>query len=301
MKKLIITFIIFSQIGLATELFAEKKVVWQHEDKYLTAKQNTGVYQAKYVSIQNHLEKIQHIEEQIEFYNKIYNIDTTDKSITVISNGNDAAIKEKIKNDFKKYFTENMKLVFDIYNPQKSEIYTEQYEIFLTISDQFYNFITEERFRQIKYLASFIDLKDKHTYMMSNGRIINSYAIKSNKNIYFTFRFNPYEKNGFNGGTVSITSDFITTPTQSAFRDYENVNYAIPKNECKQIAENTYEGWWISTGVCRKEELKQDFMQIKNYANIGFMIWASLYMKNWGSHINLAGIYIDFDCEKIHD
>ena len=299
MKKLIIAFIVLFQVGLVTGLFDEeiKKVY----NVYSVAKQNTGVYQAKYVSIQSHLEKIQHIEEEIEFYNKVYNIDTTDKKITVISDGNDHFIKEKIKNDFKKYFIKSMEAIFDIYHPQKSEKNTEQYEKFLKISEQFYDFITEERFEQIKYLASIIDIKDKHTFMLSNGRVCKSYAIKSDKNVYFTFKFNPYEENGFSGGTSTMNSDFISIPTQSSFKNYDTLGYTTPKNECKQIAENTYGGWWITAGVCNKEELKQDFMKINNYANVGFMTWASLYMKNWGSHINLAGIYIDFDCEKIHD
>jgi hypothetical protein len=304
MKKITIVFIITLIAIFQINVFAVDNALLY---KTLTteAQKNTGTFQVKYINIEN--EEL----EQILFYNKIYNMYENGKD--VISHNNDNLIKEKIKKDIKYINIPRMAM------RSGSKADEREYKRYMDVFEEFYDFLTEKKFEQIKYLASIIDLENVKKYKNANGSVIRTYAVKKDLKVYVTSYFNPYERDfAVTGetsllGIASFTSDFISVPKHGTAQNSNTMGYKTPNKiadkKFKQVSEETALGWYINIGFASNNRFEkgyiESFTDINNFQEIG--IWTRVIQGKrcdanilWeGPAINMTGIGVNFICDKI--
>lgn len=284
MKKLIIAFIVLFQIFVQVNIFAQSA---NFQSPLVNAKESAGVFEVKYVDFGS---EAGNIIIQIEFYNRINDVDTTDKSITVISSGNDHIVKEKIKNDFKEEMNHTMKMIF---TQDRSFANTSAYDVYMGAYEQFYDFLAEERFKQVKYLASIIDMNSMKGYLYKRD-LRKYYTLKPDKYMYIEIHCDPYSKTSF------AKSDIVSVPVDYSFNVYGIIHHRCNEQEATKISKNISLGW-DSTICINKDKDKEKLYinNIKDYRDIGMNTLVSIFILDGGTSVFNTGIDLTFACEKI--
>ena len=284
MKKLIIAFIVLFQIFVQINAYAQE---WAFRSPLVNAKDNTGISEVKYVDFGSMNDDI---IIQIEFYNKVNNIDTTDKSITVVSSGNDNLVKEKIKNDLKGKLNRTMKMIF---TQDRSFANTSAYDIYMEAYEQFYDFLAEERFKQVKYLASIMDMNSRKGYLLRKD-LRKYYTLKPDKHMYIEIHCDPYSKTSF------AKSDIISVPVDYSFDNYTFINHSCREKEAVKISKNISMGWDSTISIDKEKDKERLYTnKIKDYRSIGMHTLVSIFILDGGTSVFNTGIDIEFACEKI--